>query len=196
MELSHSWEAANSAATRELPSILRNPEVHYRVHKSPPLVRILSHIDPIPTIPSYLSKIHFNIIRPPTSWSSQWSLSFCISHQYPTYELCAINITVACIFIYELVTNAVNIWHYTATTRGQFCLFSIPASRTTLHCNTLRFPHLEFGFLHHGNATVPFRNTNTSSPSLCLHTLPRAFKSENVSSYGVVYGSGVIKGVN
>jgi hypothetical protein len=33
--------------------------------------------------PLYLSKIHFNIVHLPTSWSSQWSLSFWISYQYP-----------------------------------------------------------------------------------------------------------------
>jgi hypothetical protein len=44
---------------------------------------ILSQINPIHTIPSYLSKIHFNIIHPPTPWSSQWPLSFWLSHQYP-----------------------------------------------------------------------------------------------------------------
>jgi hypothetical protein len=33
------------------------PEVSFRLHKSPPPVPILSQIDPIPTIPSYLSKI-------------------------------------------------------------------------------------------------------------------------------------------
>jgi hypothetical protein len=30
-----------------------------------------------------LPKINFNIILTPTSWSSQWSLSFWLSHQYP-----------------------------------------------------------------------------------------------------------------
>jgi hypothetical protein len=61
MELSLSREAANCAATRELPSILWNPKVRYRVHKSPPLVPILSQFDPIHTTPTYLFKVHFNI---------------------------------------------------------------------------------------------------------------------------------------
>jgi hypothetical protein len=82
-ELNTSWEAANCAATQELPSILWKPKVQYRVHKSPPLVPILSHINPSHTIQSHLSKIHFNIVCLPTSLSSQWSLSFWLSHQYP-----------------------------------------------------------------------------------------------------------------
>jgi hypothetical protein len=42
----------------------------------------LSEIDPIPTIPSYLSKIHFNIVHPPTSWSlaNLYTLKFTITH--------------------------------------------------------------------------------------------------------------------
>jgi hypothetical protein len=69
-ELSPSWEAANRAATQELPSISWNPKVQYSVHKSPPLVPIQSHINPIHSISSYLSKNYFSIVHPPTHWSS------------------------------------------------------------------------------------------------------------------------------
>jgi hypothetical protein len=84
-ELSPSWWAANCEAPQELLSILWNPKVQYRVHKSPPLVPILNHINPVHSIPSYISKIHSNIVHPPTSWSSQWSLSFWLSHQCPIH---------------------------------------------------------------------------------------------------------------
>jgi hypothetical protein len=70
MEMSPSREAASYAATQELPSILWNPKAHCRAHKSPPLVPVLSQIDPVHTITSCLSKINFNIVHPPMSWSS------------------------------------------------------------------------------------------------------------------------------
>jgi hypothetical protein len=60
---------------------------------SPPPVPILSQIDPIHTIPSYFSQINFNIVHPPTSWSSHSSLSFWISHQYPICILLPIRAT-------------------------------------------------------------------------------------------------------
>jgi hypothetical protein len=68
---------------------LNNFPAFYRTRKlipcsqEPLLVPILNQIYLVHTIPSYLSKIYFNIVHPPTSWFSQWPLAFWLSHQYP-----------------------------------------------------------------------------------------------------------------
>jgi hypothetical protein len=71
MELRPSWKVASLSPTQECPKVLWNPNVHCRFQKSSSLVPILSHINPVHATSSYFSKVHFNIILPPT-YKSFW----------------------------------------------------------------------------------------------------------------------------
>jgi hypothetical protein len=67
MKQSPSWEANRFAASQEIPRILWNPKIHYRIHECLP---------PVP-IPSQLKSVHS---PQPTSWRSILILS---SHLRP-----------------------------------------------------------------------------------------------------------------
>jgi hypothetical protein len=64
MKRSSSWEVDWPLASQEIPRILWNPKIHYRTHKCPPPVLILSQIDTVHGPPN------------PTSWWFILILSF------------------------------------------------------------------------------------------------------------------------
>jgi hypothetical protein len=57
-------EAISHSASQEIPRLLCNLTIHYHVHKSPPLVPILSQMKPVHTFSPYIPQLHYNIVFP------------------------------------------------------------------------------------------------------------------------------------
>jgi hypothetical protein len=81
MELSPSREANSHSASQEISRVLWNLNVHYRVHNSPPLIPILSKMNPVHTPPPYFPNNQFNIIFSSMPKSYTWFLTFVFSDE-------------------------------------------------------------------------------------------------------------------
>jgi len=81
MEQSLSWQANSRSASQDISRLLLNLKVNCRVYKRPPLVSVLSQMNPVHTFLPCFSKIHSNIIFPSIFTSSEWSLPLRFSNQ-------------------------------------------------------------------------------------------------------------------
>jgi hypothetical protein len=79
MEQSFSWEAYSHSASQEISHISWIQNIRYHVHKTSPLVPILSQTNPVHIFPPCFYKIHFNTNLPSMSTSPKWF--------YPSYFL-------------------------------------------------------------------------------------------------------------
>jgi hypothetical protein len=61
-------------SSQEILGVLWNTKVHYRVHKSPPPVPILSHMNPVHILKIYYLQTNFNVILPSTPMCPKWPL--------------------------------------------------------------------------------------------------------------------------
>jgi hypothetical protein len=82
MEQTPSWESNRFSASQKIPQIVWNSEFHYRVHKSPPPVPTLKHINAVYGRIA-LHKYLFNITLTSMPRSSVQPLSLIFPHQNP-----------------------------------------------------------------------------------------------------------------
>jgi hypothetical protein len=86
IQKSPSSEANSSSANQEIPYILRNLKVHYRIQKSPTPVPIPSQISTVHGSQSHFLKIRFKIILTSTPRSSAQNPDSQPSKVYPSHN--------------------------------------------------------------------------------------------------------------
>jgi len=149
MEQNPSWKANQFSSSQEIPHILWNLMVHYRIHKCLPPDHILSQINPVHTPISHFLKIHLNIILLSMPGSSKWSLSFRFLHLKP---VCTSSLPYTCwshpyLILLHFITQIVLDEEYRSFNSSLYISLQYPDTSfflgpnillSTLHWNTLR----------------------------------------------------------
>ena len=145
---SPSWEANRFSASQEIPRTSWNPKVHYRTHKCPPPVPILSQHDPVQTPTSHFLKIHLNIILPSTPGSPKSSLSFRFPHQNPVYASLLPHTCPAHFILPDFVTRTILGEEYRSFSSSLCIFLHFPVTSYLLgdrwHIDTRRDIHSKF----------------------------------------------------
>ena len=103
------WEANRFSASQEIPHILCNPKVHYRIHECPPPVPILSQLDPVHNATFQFLKIHLNVILPSMPGSPKQSPTLRFHHQNPVHTSPDLTRTTcpAHLFLLDFITRTI-----------------------------------------------------------------------------------------
>jgi hypothetical protein len=125
---SPSWEADSHSASQEIPRLLWNPKLHYRVHKCPPLIHILSQMNPFCRCPPYFLKINSNIIFRSFPGSCEWSFPIRLSENLVRISHLSHACHVPCPSHLPWLRHPNNIW-WCVQVKKLYIMQSCPASR-------------------------------------------------------------------
>ena len=189
MQQSPSWEADRFSASQEIPLILWNPKVHYRIYKFPPPLPILSHIDTVIALTNhYFLKFHLNINLPSTPASPKWSLSLRFPHQNPVYaSLLPIRATCPAHLILDFITRTILGEEYRSLSSSLCSFLYSPVTSYLLGPNILLSTLFSNTFSLRSSPKVsdqdshPYTTTGSLSPG---HGASSGCRSRNGLQYG------------